>query len=391
MLPVALLIYFQGLSIVYAASGLLEPWSFVFVLLAMEGVVAFEPERKWIAVLLAATATLFKDTAILFVPSIWLLAMIEWDGWRPVLRRHALSLGVTAVAPFLVYYAVRRGLHIFRGYEVAGSAAVWTSARASEWIANARYQLGPGGSIAVAAAALWCALGFLADRRAIRHHLIWALTAIALVVFFAADVASIPFTGYGRFLAYPLLAICALMFVTTYSIAEQRRRLLIGISAALAVLMLPTTMQVMALDFQPDYERNSLEWSQGLVRFPIRSLTRRLPELQGGQSVSKIRVAAFGLDLISLRVAYPDLAKRYELSGEMQSWGGTDCGCRTGGEAFLAGFEWPVHFADTAEGRDRYEQQQSRCVAQVRATCAAVAFEQRPDGAIIGALGVGTR
>ena len=35
------------------------------------------------------------------------------------------------------------------------------------------------------------------------------LTAIALVVFFfAADVASIPFTGYGRFLAYPLLAVC---------------------------------------------------------------------------------------------------------------------------------------------------------------------------------------
>ena len=391
VLPVALLIYFQGPSIVYASSGLLEPWAFVFVLLALEAVVVFDNDRKWIAVLLAATATFFKDTAILFVPPIWLLAMVDWNGWRPVLSKHAIAIGVAAVTPFLTYYAVRRGLHIFRGYEVASAAGVWTLARASEWLATARYQLGLGGWLSVGAVIASCIFVAFSDRRAAKEHLVWSLTAIALIIFFAADVASVPFTGYGRFLAYPLLAVCGMVFVAMHAIPQHQRAMLINVSLAIAALQSFTTAGIFALDFQPDYERNSLEWSQGLVRLPIRSLSNRIPDLPGGAEISRIRVAAFGLDLISLKVAYPDLARKYELQGEMQPPTGTDCGCRSTTEAFLAGFEWPAHFSNTTEGRARYEQQESRCVAQVRATCASIALEQRPDGAIVGVLGVGVR
>lgn len=390
VLPVALLIYFQGPSIVYVSSGLLEPWAFVFILLAMEAVVVLEADAKWMAVLLAAAATFFKDTAILFVPPIWLLAMVEWDGRRPVLRRHALTIGIAAVAPFATYYAIRRGLHIVRGYEVAASADVWTMARASEWLTTAQSQLGPGGSIAVATATAVCIFGALADRRW-REHIVWSLTAVALVMFFAADVASIPFTGYGRFLAYPLLAVCGFVFVATEWLAHHWRTRLAALSYALIVLQFGSIIQMLALDFAPDYERNSLEWSQGLVRLPIRSLVRRLPELTGGDAVTSIRVAAFELDPISLRVAYPDLARRFDLQGEMQSPAGPDCGCRLATQAFLAGFEWPAHFSDTPQGRERYHRQQSSCVAQVRATCASIALEQRGDGAIVGVLGVGPR
>lgn len=385
VLPVALLMYFQGPSIVYTSSGLLEPWAFAFVLLALEAIVALEPDRRWIAMLLAGTAACFKDTAILFVPPIWLLAMVEWHGWRPSLRSHAISIGVAAVAPFVAYYAVRRGLHIVRGYDVAHSAALWTAARAQEWTTNARYQLGLGGSISVAALSAWCAIGIAVNKQAARHHVVWLIAAIALVIFFAADVASIPFTGYGRFLAYPLLALCAVMFATTYWLAERRSTLLMSISLVIAVLQIAPATHVLALDFQPDYERNSLEWTRGLVRFPIRSLSRRLSDLPGGSDVSRLRVVTFGIDLTSVRVAYPDLAKTYDLQP------GPDCQCRLSTEAVLAGFEWPVHFAATPAGRDRYQLQHTRCVAEVRATCASAAFEQRPDGAIVGALGVGAR
>ena len=390
VLPVALLVYFQGPSIVYVSSGLLEPWAFVFILLAMEAVIVLEGEDRWLAVLLAAAATFFKDTAILFVPPIWLLAMVEWDGRRPRLRRHALTIGIAAVAPFVTYYAVRRGLHIVRGYDVAASAEVWTTARAWQWLTIAQQQLGPGGSIAVATATGMCLFGALADRRW-REHIVWSLTAIALVIFFAADVASMPFTGYGRFLAYPLLAVCGFVFVATDWIDRHWRTRLTALSYVLIVLQLGAIVQMLALDFRPDYERNSLEWSQGLVRLPIRSLVRRLPELTGGDAVTSIRVAAFELDPISLRVAYPDLARRFELQGELQSPAGPDCGCRSATQAFLAGFEWPAHFSDTPQGRERYDRQQSVCVAQVRATCASLALEQRPDGAIVGVLGVGPR
>lgn len=390
VLPVALLIYFQGPSIVYASGGLLEPWAFVFVLLAMEAVVILEPERQWLAVFLAATATFFKETAILFVPPIWLLAMVEWDGWRPVLRKHALAAGVAAIAPFVTYYAVRRGLQIVRGYDVAGSGELWGVGRFWEMGVTAQYQLGIGGSIAVAVATAWCALGWVADRRW-REHLVWSLTAVGLVIFFAADVASMPHTGYGRFLAYPLLAVCGLVFLTTHALAQRRPSHLAALSFALMALLTPYTTQILALDFRPDYERNSLEWSRSLVRLPIRSLSDRLPDMAGGGAVSKIRVVSFDLDLISLRVAYPDLATRFELQGDPQSPAAPDCRCRMASEALLAGFEWPAHFANTRAAHDRYQQQQSGCVAQVRATCAAVALEQRPDGAIVGVLGVGAR
>ncbi len=391
VLPVALLIYMLGAAILYASSGLLEPWAFVFVLLAMEAVVVLDADRKWIAVFLAAAATFFKDTAILFVPPIWLLAMIEWDGWRPSLRRNAVAIGVAAVAPFITYYAVRRGLQIFRGYDVAGGGDVWSMARAKEWLTTAQYQLGLGGSIGIAAATTWCVFGAAIDRRW-REHAVWSLTAIALVIFFAADVASIPYTGYGRFLAYPLLAVCGLLFVTLHSLKPNPRWLLPWLSYGVIVLLFASTVQMLGLDLRPDYERNSLEWAQGLVRLPIRSLSQRLPELTGGAAVTKIRVVTFEIDPISLRVAYPDLAERYELQGDMQSSRAPDCACRAATEAVLAGFELPIHFSGTPEGRERYDLQQSQCVAQAKATCASIALERRHEnGEVVGVLGVGTR
>jgi hypothetical protein len=387
VLPVALLVYFQGPSIVYAGSGLLEPWAFVCVLLALEAAVALEVDRQWVAVLLAAAATFFKDTAILFVPPIWVLTMVEWRGWRPALRPHAVAVGVAAVAPFVAYYAARRGLHIVRGYEVADAAGVWTAARASEWLAKARYQLGLGGSISVAVVTAGCFLGFRADRRLARQHFIWAITAIALVIFFAADVASISFTGYGRFLAYPLLALCGSLFVMTHSVPDRHRTVLMVATLSMAAAQLPATASVLALDFLPDFERNSLEWHRSLVRLPIRSLARRIPDQPNGAAVSKLRVVTFEIDPISLRVAYPDIARQYELGAPAVP----DCACRLATEAVVAGFEWPAHFDNTSAARARYEQQQSTCVAQVRSTCASVALEQHRDGAVVGVLGVGTR
>jgi hypothetical protein len=387
VLPVALLMYFQGASITFTSSGLLEPWPFAILLLALEAVVAVEPDRRWIAVLLAGAATCFKETAILFVPPIWMLAMVDWRGWRPVLRPHAITIGVTAIVPFVVYFAVRRGLHIARGYDVAGSAALWTVARAGIWLANARQLLGGGGSISVGLVVTWLVAGLVVHRQAWRHYAVWMLAAIAIAIFFAADVASIPFTGHGRFLAHSLLALCGAVFATTYWLFTVNRRLLIGVSVAIAALQVIPTARVFALDCKPDYERNSLESYRSLIRFPVRSLIARLAD----PAIARIRVVAFDMDLISLQVAYPDLARRYELRGESQSTAAPDCGCHSPSEATLAVFEWPAHFDDTGDARESFESMHAACVAQLRATCARVALEQRRGGAIVGAIGAGPR
>jgi hypothetical protein len=386
VLPIALLMYFQAPSITFTSSGLLEPWPFALLLLALESAVAFEPDRRWIAVLLAGAATFFKETAILFVPPVWVLTMIEWRGWRPALRPHAIAVGVAAVTPFAAYFAVRRGLHTARGYDVAASGALWTAARARIWLAHARLPLGIGGSISVALVSAWVIAAIVAHRQAWRYYVVWMVTAIAIAIFFAADVASIPYTGHARFLAHSLLALCGALFATTYWLAGINRRVLVAISVVIAALQVVPAARVFALDFKPDYERNALEAEHSLIRFPIRSLIRRLPD----PSITRIRVIDFGIDLISLKVAYPDLARRYDLRADTQSAAAPACGCSPA-EATLAVFEWPAHFDDGPGARANFDAMHAACVAQLRAACASIALEQRPDGAIIGAIGAGTR
>ena len=378
VLPVALLMYFQPPALVYVASALLEPWAFVFVLLAAEALVALEPDDRWIAVPLCVMASCFKETAILLLPTVWLLAFVTWRNGRPSIRPGGLQLGATAVAPFIVYYAVRRGVQIERGYEVAGAASTWTSARVQEWVTNVRAQLGLGGMIAVGAATVLAA----------RYGAIWIATAIALAVFFFVDAGSLPYTGYGRFLAYSLMAVCAAVFAGAYRLADDRRAMLV-ICAALFLLQAVPVTRMLALDLQPNHERNSLEWTGSLIRMPIRALSSRLPQIEGGAQVKRVRVIAFASDLISLKVAYPDLAARYELIGDLQPAATPDCRCRDNTEAVLAVFEWPAHFGDTPEARAIYTQTSAVCVKHIEMSCVTRAVNTDRSGATVGAMGVG--
>jgi hypothetical protein len=377
VLPVALLVYFQAPAFVYVGSALLEPWALVFLLLSVEAVAAFEPDERWMAVPLAAVATFFKETAILLLPTVWLLACVEWRGFRPSIRRGAITVGVASVAPFLIYYTVRRSVQVERVYEIAGVAGTWTSARVSEWLINVRANVGVGGMLAIAAATLW-SLRFIA----------WMVTAVVLALFFFADAASIPYTGYGRFLAYSLVGLCGAVFASAYRVANQQRAL-VALCAVIALLQLPAVTRMFTLDFQPDYERNSLEWNRSLIRLPVRTLARQIVSTHSGEQVRRIRMISFGTDLISLRVAYPDLAERFDLQGDEQSAVTPDCRCRDNSEAVIAGFEWPAHFGNTPAARTAFNHVSAACVNQIETTCLSRTMERHRSGAIVGAMGVG--
>lgn len=378
VLPVALLVYFQAPAFVYVGSALLEPWAFVFLLLSVEAVVAFEPDERWMAVPLCAIATFFKETAILLLPTVWMLACVKWHGFRPSIRPGSITVGLASVAPFLTYYAVRRGVQIERVYEIAGGASTWTAARASEWIANVRAQVGAGGMLAIAGAIVW----------SVRYSIAWLATALVLALFFFVDAGSIPYTGYGRFLAYALIAVCGAVFTSACRSAE-RQQALVAVCAVIAVLQLPAVTRMVTLDLQPDYERNSLEWDRSLIRLPIRTLARQIASTPGGEQVRRIRVITFGTDLTSLRVAYPDLAARVDLQRDEQSASAADCRCRDSSEAVIAGFEWPAHFGDTPAARAAFEHVSGSCVSQIETTCLSRTVERHRSGAIVGALGVG--
>jgi len=359
VLPVAFLVYCQPLALVYLASPMLEPWAFVFILLALEVLAAYEPEDRWFALPLCAIAACFKETAILLMPFMWLVACRSF-------RKHDVAIGVASVAPFLIYFAVRRGLHIQRDFIVADAGAIWAQTRITEWITNLRMQVGLGGLIAVG----------LATLAGLRYGALWVIAALALALFFFVDAVSMPWTGYGRFAAYSLLAICGAVFATTYRVRD--RRVLIAVSAVILLLQLPLTARTLSFDFGPDFERNSLEWNGSLIRFPFRQLASTLPD-----NVRRLRVVAFATDLISLPVAYPDLAARYTIETS------SDCACRTNDQAVIAGFEWPAHLGNTYEARQYFNRVSAACVSELEKTCARLQTVRGRSEAIVGAAGVG--
>lgn len=377
VLPVALLVYLQSSALVYLGSPMLEPWAIVFALLSMEAIVALEPDRRWIAVPLCLAAICFKETMVLLLPTVWLLACVEWRGWRPALRPGSIALGIAASTPFLVYYAVRTQLTLPRGHALDADGAVWVQVRLVDWLGYVRAQVGLGSIIAAAAAIVLT----------VAAAPLWSATALAIAVFFFGDPISVPWTGYSRFVAYSLLAVCGAVFATIYR-RDLARRSLMAICAAIALLQLPGTLATFALDFRPDHERNSLEWHGALIRMPIRSLASRIPTVPGGDQVRRLRVTAFATDLISLPVAYPDVARRYAFTNSLGSW---DCSCRANDEAVIGVFAWPANLGDSMTARLSFKQTSDGCVAQVESTCTSTSLERDRSGAPIGVLGVGRR
>ena len=154
-----------------------------------------------------------------------------------------------------------------------------------------------------------------------------------------------PYTGYSRYLAFALVALSGAIFAEVHRTTD--RRVLIAVPLLVAGLQAWPLARTFALDFRPDYERNSLEWNGSLIRLPIRALIAKLP-VRAVNTPRAIRVVTFDTDLISLAVVYPDLAARYELRPEGFAASYQACSCRDDTEAVLAVFEWPSHFADTA-------------------------------------------
>jgi hypothetical protein len=377
VLPAALLIYFQAPSLTFISSTLIEPWSLVFLLLALEALVVYPPEGRWIAVMLAAVATWFKELAVLLLPTFWLLACVNWKRPFPSLRRHAVIVGISALAPFAFYYLLRIDVGIHRTVAPADPAAVWNQPRILEWFTNVTAQLGITAVIGIAL--LYAVI--------IRPHVLWAVTAAGLTVFFFAESVGLAYTGYGRFQAFTLIALCGGVIGVAHRMADRRK--LAALSIVIFALQVIPFARAFALDFRPDYERNSLEWNGSLVRLPFRALATRIPEARDAGQVRRIRVISFGIELISTPVAYPDLAARYALVLEQQSASAVDCRCRDNAEAVLAGFEWPAHFGDTPEKRTMFEQVSTACVEQINTTCASTILERHRRGAVVGALGVG--
>ena len=290
VLPVALLIYFQGPSIVYAGSGLLEPWAFVFVLLAMEAAVALDADRQWIAVLLAARPPPFSRTRrFCCVPPIWLLALVEWRGWRPALRPARHRRG-------------RRGGHAVRSCTTPPAAACTSSAamKSPTLPGCGPHRARRNGSRMSLPARPW-----RFDQRCGRDGLCLAWLSRGPPTGSATIHLGHHRDGPRHFLrcrrrldsvtpamAVPRLSAAGGVRITVcdrrIGSPDQRRACSdCGHAGRSRHCSLAQPRAVAALDFQPDYERNSLEWTARPDSIPDSLASRAgFPNLPDGAGIS---------------------------------------------------------------------------------------------------------
>jgi hypothetical protein len=133
VLAAGLLLFYQPTVLTFFGGGGLEPWSLIVLLVALEAAVKLPAEDRWVAVLLAGGAALIKEPAILFLPVVWAISMVDWREPLPKLRAGAIPLGIVAATPFVVYYFVRHTVEIPRFYAVLPLGELASPARVHEW------------------------------------------------------------------------------------------------------------------------------------------------------------------------------------------------------------------------------------------------------------------
>ena len=176
---------------------------------------------------------------------------------------------------FCIYYAVRRGARIervLRSGRSRGHVDDGTSRRVDHQCGCAA---GCGGIVAIVAAIAWSVR---------KTNLIWIATALALALFFFADAASIPYTGYGRFrgLFADRGMRCRVCECVSIARAAQDAD---GVERARRRAAAPRRdVRCSRWVFRPDYERNSLEWNRSLIRFPVRTLAEKIASTREAES-----------------------------------------------------------------------------------------------------------
>ena len=390
-----LVLVFQPTVVTYFGGGGLEPWSLILLLLALETAVSLPAGDRWIAVLIAGCASWIKEPAILILPLIWTLAMVDWRGGTPRVRHGAIPLGIAAATPFITYYFVRHTLALPRFYAVVSPEELLSATRAYEWLDHIRLQFGNTGLVLLAALVILSIAGLALYRRhadLLRVHVLTILAAVGLIVFFYIDVQGVPYTGYGRYLMFPYVLVAFMAAVAARHLIDAGRGRAVAAMAVFALLCQAQPLaRTLALDLSPDYTRNGLEWYRCLIRLPFRQLARQIPGQSGGGAIENLRLVTIALDAQITEVSYPDVARRYRITPVDRPPEQTDCRCVTPSEAVIAGFEYRANFDGRTPPDPTVFAAERACIAQVERTCTTSLLERDPAGTVVGVLGVGVR
>jgi hypothetical protein len=390
VLPVAALCFFQKEVVYYFTYGAIEPWNFVVLLTAIEFLVVAAPERRWAAVLLIAAAALIKETTILLFPVLWVVAVMERPSGRFAFGPRSALFGAAALLPFVTFYLLRRQMAMVRTVGIGAVDQIVGAGRVAEFWAALQFQYGATGLVILAGIAAYWVAGFALLRRRrfdLALHASCGLLAAGIVAFFFTDDMSIPFTAYSRYMLYPLFLAGGIVILAAHRLLAPRGTGVLTMTAlAVVVLQAFPLASTLALDWRPDFARNSREWNHIPVYLPIRHLAGQIPATS---DVTSIKIVTYGFDATMAPNMYPTLNRRYRLVPEQQDVNRVDCRCGVPGQAVLLGIEWPTLMATLhGEGTDpAVALANDRCAAQIRETCAVTVAARHDTGAEVGLLG----
>lgn len=391
--PLAAFLFFQK-EVVYVFAGgqAIEPWAFVFVLLAFEALVTLPDERAWLACILAGGSFMFKEPGIFLFPVVWLLALRTM---RPASVIRHIGCGLAVLSPFVVYYVVRQmDVRILRTVSFRSTARVFTAARMDTWVHRTAGEFGRTGLIAAALLVLYAVAGawwLRRDRLFQRFHAGVVAAACGLLVFYFSEDAALEWIAYARYMLYPMFLGGLLLIPLTIRLERRGMwRTIVAGSAAILVCQAVPTVGLIRLDLRPEYARNSLEWTQIPTFYPVRALVERAlarPDAGGLHDLRLLSISA--VDPVVAPIAYPDLNRRLTIRPALTT-AVEQCSCRREHEATLVGLPFRAGSdLDEPEALTQPTPAFARaCVAELRRTCSTVLEAFHDTGALVGVLGL---
>jgi len=362
----AALLLWQSYHIYYFASGYLEPWAAVFLLLAVESLCE-ENTPVWYAPLFAGCALFFKETVVFLWPFFILAGISKIKSVREKWSYLALS-GLAAI-PFLVYYIARTQGGVWRKFATVPLTQAFTVPRIDNFEFRVLQQYGWAGLVTLLAFVIAGAY-FVWRTKPLRVP-VFILVAGALTQFFIffIDEISQEATAYPRFHLLPTILLLAPVFAGFRNLTRFQTRALLVAACVGQSFGLYVFYEIFS---RPAYAQSFSEGYTVPFHLPIRYLVRKAETeglLRKGQTIiltppsEKTRLNIFSL-------VYRDLVDYRWLLTKLPEQGGP-CRCEAG-QAYLLPTPQPMNLV-TQFPHEPYKDDISRvpesCIESVKASC----------------------
>ncbi|MGE0762270.1 MAG: hypothetical protein AB7N80_03220 [Bdellovibrionales bacterium] len=391
LLLFAVFIYWQKDFVYYQAAAYLEPWSLVFIALAIE-MALDESQPRWRPLLMLGVATWFKETSVLLAPFLWvgIYGPALWQKQKGAWKE-AVLVGVGSLTPFFVYYAFRREAKVWRATELVDWSQAFSAMRLHEFGYRLIEQWQIAGVVLLAfLLPLWI-WWWKTDKSRRFLAVCLMLAGLFPFAFYFVDGISQAYTGYPRFhlpayvcLAAPWLAL------------DFKGQLKPPHFAALVLFVFGlqgmTLSHFLSAAFGPSPARSFTEHYDSPAYFPIRSMVQKALAANWLHTSDRVLIASPIANMYpqSFAVGYRDLIEKLRF-GVTQANSTDACSCSMQNKAILAPLIVTTGLK-TGHLRDsRVVSTAQPCIEQIKRSCQNIMEDRLPDGQVVAVLGVGSK